>query len=72
MFKRRGHYLESGVGELLPGAIENSSSEDINSAVKRATKFAAQEVLMPLTLRPTGLGSGIEKNRPDYTVYCGG
>ena len=22
-----------------------------------------------LTLRPTGLGSGIDKDRPDYTVY---
>jgi hypothetical protein len=21
---------------------------------------------------PTGLGSGIDKDRPDYTVYCGG
>src|SRR4051812_132655 len=27
---------------------------------------------MPLTLRPTGLGSGIDKDRPDYAVYCGG
>jgi uncharacterized protein (DUF736 family) len=27
---------------------------------------------MPLTFRPTGLGSGIDKDRPDYTVYCGG
>jgi hypothetical protein len=26
---------------------------------------------MPLKLRPTGLGSGIDKERPDYTVYCG-
>jgi hypothetical protein len=26
---------------------------------------------MPLTMRPTGLGSGIDKDRPDYTVYCG-
>ena len=25
-----------------------------------------------LRLRPTGLGSGIDKDRPDYTVYCGG
>ena len=23
---------------------------------------------MPLTMRPTGLGSGIDKDRPDYTV----
>ena len=27
---------------------------------------------MALKLRPTGLGSGIDKDRPDYTVYCGG
>jgi hypothetical protein len=27
---------------------------------------------MSLTMRPTGLGAGIDKNRPDYTVYCGG
>jgi hypothetical protein len=27
---------------------------------------------MPLKLRPTGLGSGIDEDRADYTVYCGG
>ena len=27
--------------------------------------------LMPLKLRPTGLGSGIDKERPDYTVVTG-
>jgi hypothetical protein len=27
---------------------------------------------MSLTIRPTGLGAGIDKDRPDYTVYCGG
>ena len=26
---------------------------------------------MALKLRPTGLGSGIDKDRPDYAVYCG-
>ena len=26
---------------------------------------------MPLKLRPTGLGSGIDKDRADYTVFCG-
>jgi hypothetical protein len=26
---------------------------------------------MALTMRPSGLGSGIDKDRPDYTVYCG-
>jgi hypothetical protein len=23
-------------------------------------------------MRPAGLSSGIDKDRPDYTVYCGG
>jgi hypothetical protein len=27
---------------------------------------------MPLKLRLTGVSSGIDKDRPDYTVYCGG
>lgn len=27
---------------------------------------------MSLKLRPTGLGSGIDKDRQDYTVYTGG
>ena len=27
--------------------------------------------MTPLKLRPTGLGSGIDKDRPDYTVYTG-
>ena len=27
---------------------------------------------MPLIMRPTGLGSGIDRDRPDYTVYFGG
>jgi len=26
---------------------------------------------MALTMRPTGLGSGIDKDRPDYGVYSG-
>ena len=26
---------------------------------------------MALKLRPTGLGYGIDKDRPDYTVYTG-
>jgi hypothetical protein len=26
---------------------------------------------MPLKLRPTGLGSGIDKERPDYTIVTG-
>ena len=26
---------------------------------------------MPLTLRPTGLGSGIDKDRTDYTIVTG-
>ena len=27
---------------------------------------------MALNMRPTGLRSGIDKHRPDYTVCCGG
>ena len=27
---------------------------------------------MALNMRPTGLRSGIDKDRPDYTVCCGG
>jgi hypothetical protein len=27
---------------------------------------------MALTMRPSGLGSGIDKDRQDYTVYTGG
>jgi hypothetical protein len=23
-----------------------------------------------LTMRPTGLGAGIDKDRPDYAVFC--
>ncbi len=26
---------------------------------------------MALKLRPTGLGAGIDKDRPDYTIYTG-
>ena len=26
---------------------------------------------MPLTIRPTGLGAGIDKDRQDFTVYSG-
>jgi hypothetical protein len=31
----------------------------------------AQDERCPLKLRPTGLGSGIDKDRPDYTIYSG-
>ena len=27
---------------------------------------------MPLKLHPTGLGSGIDKDRQNYTIYSGG
>jgi len=27
---------------------------------------------MPLTLRPSGLGAGIDKDRQDFTIYSGG
>jgi hypothetical protein len=28
-------------------------------------------VVMPLKLRPTGLGAGIDKDRQDFTIYSG-
>src|SRR6185312_5033772 len=27
---------------------------------------------MPLTMRPTGLGAGIDKDRQDFTIFSGG
>jgi hypothetical protein len=27
---------------------------------------------MPLTMRPTGLGAGIDNDRQDFTIYRGG
>jgi hypothetical protein len=36
------------------------------------TAVAYKAGLMALTMRPTGLGSGIDKDRQDYTVYIGG
>ena len=43
--------------ELLPGYA------------RRATEFAIHDVLMPLTIRPTGLGAGIYQGRPDYSTW---
>jgi hypothetical protein len=33
---------------------------------------AGSDALMPLKLRPTGLGAGIDKDRHDFTVFSGG
>jgi len=30
-----------------------------------------QSRLMALTMRPAGLSSGIDQDRPDYAVFCG-
>jgi hypothetical protein len=35
-------------------------------------KTAPLSIEMGLNLRPSGLGSGIDKERQDYTVYSGG
>ena len=43
------------------------TGEEIVIAFKRGNNNG-----MALKLRPTGLGSGIDKDRPDYTVYSGG
>jgi hypothetical protein len=32
---------------------------------------ASAQLEMALKLRPTGLGPGIDKDRPDYTVFTG-
>jgi hypothetical protein len=37
------------------------------AGVRRQTAVTA----MPLKMRPTGLGSGIDKDRADYTVFTG-
>jgi hypothetical protein len=29
------------------------------------------DALMPLTMRPTGLASPVDKDRQDFTIYCG-
>ena len=31
-----------------------------------------EEGVMPLKLRPTGLGAGIDKDRQDFTIFSGG
>jgi hypothetical protein len=36
-----------------------------------AAKGSRRGILMPLTMRPTGLGAGLDKDRPDYAVFCG-
>ena len=32
---------------------------------------AGSDALMPLTMRPSGLGAGIYKDRQDFTIYSG-
>jgi hypothetical protein len=32
---------------------------------------AGSDAPVPLTMRPTGLRAGIDKDRPDYTMFCG-
>jgi len=43
--------------------VKDLQSGDVTAAALRPG------LAMPLKLRPTGLGSGIDKDRPDYTVY---
>jgi hypothetical protein len=47
-----------------------------NSVVRLKTcrwgkRSSSRSKNMTLTMRPTGLGTGIDKDRPDYTVYSG-
>jgi uncharacterized protein (DUF736 family) len=41
-------------------------------ALKLPPRLLPRKVTMALKLRPTGFGSAIDKDRPDYTVYSGG
>jgi hypothetical protein len=58
---RRGHLRADARVDrrLVAGAGEQAPTE-------------SQLTPMALTMRPTGLGSGIDKDRQDYTVYTGG
>ena len=40
-------------------------------ALRAPTSDGIHDVLMPLTIRPTGLGAGIYQGRPDYS-HLGG
>ena len=37
--------------------------------LKRDKNSTNAATVLPLKLRPTGFGSGIDKDRPDHTVY---
>jgi hypothetical protein len=45
--------------------VKDLQSGDVTAAALRPGVSNA------LKLRPTGLGSGIDKDRPDHAVYCG-
>ena len=44
---------------------------EIGQGVGRVLDAVRSLLTMPLNLRPTGLGSGIDKDRGDYVVYSG-
>ena len=63
-------------------AVRREAAEDDESAINLLSDSVLQsqshsgsvvpfcgEAMMPLTMRPSGLSSGIDKDRPDYTVY---
>ena len=57
----------------LSGARSAVVERDPRGWVVRVYQYApAVALVMPLTLRPTGLGSGIDKDRQDFTIYSGG
>jgi hypothetical protein len=47
--------------------------KDLQSGERVAAEYKprSRPALMPLTMRPTGLSSPIDKDRPDFTIYCG-
>jgi hypothetical protein len=58
------------IGDVKKEPSHDSVSQKTEKTL--AEKSSRSRVhLMPLTMRPTGLGSGINKDRPDYTVYTG-
>ena len=54
---------------VTPAAVLPGTPTSLGSAGFPTKKKRSQ---MALKLSPTGLGYGIDKDRQDYTVYCGG
>ena len=53
------------------GALPNSQSPTPENRAAQGS-CSAKSLRMPHKLRPTGLGSSLDKDRADYPVHCGG